>query len=105
VLNLVQKSLLETWGRWIARTRGRGGGEARGNKGTRGIRGKACLEIDRGIGLTEGTRDFATGLINQSSAAGRFLFRIGCGGVREIGISLTYLKVGTGTLGLVGSVK
>ena len=74
----------------MARTKGRRGGEARGNKGTRGIGGKACLEIDRGIGLTEGTRDFATGLINQSSAIGRFLFRIGRKGIRKMGTGLIY---------------
>ena len=77
----------------MARTGGRGGGEAGGNedRGDRGgIGGKeACLETDRGTRLIEGTRDFAASSINQSSAAGRFLFGVGREGTREMGIVLT----------------
>ena len=80
----------------MARTGGRGGGEAGGNEGRGGNEGiegtggkEACLETDRGTGLTEGTRDFAGGSIHQSSATGRFLFRIGREGTREMGTGLT----------------
>ena len=77
----------------MARIKRRGGGKAGDNKdkGDRGgIRGKeACLKTDRGTRLIEGTRDFATGSINQSSAAGRFLFRFGREGTREMGTGLT----------------
>jgi hypothetical protein len=46
----------------MTRTKGRGGGKARGNKGRGGI--KAYLKTNRGIRLIRGTRDFIAGLIN-----------------------------------------
>jgi hypothetical protein len=73
----------------MARTRGRGGGEAGGNKGRGGT--EACLKTNRGIRLIGGTRDFIAGLINQSSAIGRFLFGVGRKRIREMGIGLTCL--------------
>jgi hypothetical protein len=89
----------------MAGTRGREGGEVRGIEGIEGRGKEAYIKTNQGTRLIEGTRDFIIGLINQSSAIGRFLFRIGYKGAREINISLTCLKVGTGTLGLVGSIK
>ena len=45
--------------------------------------------IDQGIGLIDRTRDFTSGLINQSLAIGLFL-RLGLGRLMEIGIGLIY---------------
>jgi hypothetical protein len=45
------------------------------------------INTDRGIGPIDRTRVFASGLINQSSAAGLFL-RLGLGRLMEIGIGL-----------------
>jgi hypothetical protein len=90
----------------MPRTRGRGGGKARGigtkrrgeglfsKGGTDGvinIKGR-CLNIDCEIGLTDGTQDFITSLEDYSSFVGRFLLENSLDRAREIYISLIYLK-------------
>ena len=97
----------------MPRTGERGGGEARGigtgrrgdessGKGgtggvtdTEGMRFSAegrCLDTDREIGPTDGTRDFATGSEDHSSSAGRFLLENSLDGAREIRTGLTCSK-------------
>jgi hypothetical protein len=48
--------------------------------------------IDYKIGLIDRTLDFTTGLKNYFSSIGRFLLESGFNSVREIYISLIYLK-------------
>jgi hypothetical protein len=61
--------------------------------------------IDRGIGPINGTLDFAISLENYSSFVGRFLLESDFNNIREICISLIYLKYRQGTSVLVRSVK
>jgi hypothetical protein len=62
-------------------------------------------DIDRGREPKNRILDFITGLENYSSFVGRFLLKSGFNGVREIYISLIYLKYKQGTSVLVGFIK
>jgi hypothetical protein len=61
--------------------------------------------IDYRIRLIDETLDFITGSENYSSFIGRFLLESGFNSVREICISLIYLKYRQGTSVLVRSIK